>query len=84
MATLEKFFALSTCIHCRHTKELLEEHKVPFTPIYVDLLEGAERERVVEDQSRYNPDLTFPTLVFSDGKVITGFQRDKIKEELGL
>ncbi|KUJ96420.1 MAG: Glutaredoxin [Desulfonauticus sp. 38_4375] len=77
-------FALSTCIHCKNTKKFLDQKKVDYDCIYVDLLEGEEREKAIEEIKKYNPDLSFPTLVvLSNGKVVVGFQEDKIKEVLG-
>lgn len=84
MASLEKFFALSTCIHCRNTREFFEQNNVEINPIYIDKLEGAERETYLEEMSKYNSEMTFPTLVFSNGIVITGFRRAEISKELGL
>lgn len=84
MSSLKKFFALSTCIHCRHAREFFEKNNISINPIYVDKLDGPERDRIIEEQRGYNPELTFPTLVFHDGKVIVGFQRDAIARELGL
>jgi len=84
MASLDKFFALSTCIHCRHTKEFFDEHNVSYSLIYVDKAKGDERETILEEMGRYNPQLSFPTLVFSNGQVIIGFQPDAISQELDL
>ena len=84
MASLEKFFALSTCIHCRNTREFFEQNNVEINPIYIDKLEGDEREAHMEEMSKYNSEMTFPTLVFSDGTVIVGFRRAEISKELDL
>ena len=35
-------YALSTCIWCRKTRQLLEDEKVTYDYLYVDLLEGEE------------------------------------------
>ena len=84
MAQLEKFFALSTCIHCKHVREFLESKSVPCSPIYVDKASGHEREAIIADLSAYNAQVSLPTLVFSDGRVVVGFQQDIICKELGL
>lgn len=75
-------FALSTCQWCRKTRLLLEELKVDFNYIYVDLLEGEERSEIIEEVKKYNPQLSFPTLVLDDGEVIVGFNEEGIKEAL--
>jgi len=75
-------FALSTCQWCRKTRLLLEELEVDFSYIYVDLLEGEERSEIIEEVKKYNPQLSFPTLVLDDGEVIVGFNEEGIKEAL--
>lgn len=77
-------FALSTCIHCKNTKAFLDEKKASYDCVYVDLLQGEEREKAIEEIKKYNPNLSFPTLVFKkDGRVIVGFNEEEIKEALG-
>lgn len=75
-------FALSTCQWCRKTRLLLEELKVDFSYIYVDLLEGAERSEIIEEVKKYNSQLSFPTLVLDDEKTIVGFNEEGIREAL--
>ncbi|OPY22543.1 MAG: transcriptional regulator Spx [Methanobacterium sp. PtaU1.Bin097] len=75
-------FALSTCQWCRKTRLLLEELEVDFSYIYVDLLEGEERSEIIEEVKKYNPQLSFPTLVLDDGEVIVGFNEEGIREAL--
>lgn len=84
MAGLDKFFALSTCVHCRHAREFLEQNHVDVSPLYVDQQQGPGRQQALDDLRAYNPQLSFPTLVFNDGVVIVGFRPDEISKELGL
>jgi glutaredoxin len=49
----------------------------------VDLLEGDERQAILEDVKRFNPKCSFPTIIIGD-KVIVGFKEEEIKEALGL
>ncbi|MDD2219047.1 MAG: glutaredoxin domain-containing protein, partial [Desulfoplanes sp.] len=37
-----KLYALSTCIHCKNTKEFLDESNAEYDCCYVDKLEGDE------------------------------------------
>lgn len=74
-------YALSTCIWCRKTKELLTGLNVAFDYVYVDLLRGEERSKTVEEVRRHNPDLSFPTLVIED-RCIVGYKEKEIKEAL--
>lgn len=73
-------FALSTCGWCKKTRILLEELGVEYEYTYVDLLEGAEREEAIEEIKRWNPQLSFPTLVINDERCIVGFKQQDIRE----
>jgi glutaredoxin-like protein NrdH len=74
-------YALSTCIWCTKTKELLSSLGVGFNYIYVDLLKGNDRSKMVEEVKKYNPACSFPTLVVGD-KCIVGYKEKEIKEAL--
>ncbi len=76
-------FALSTCIWCRKTKMLLDEMRVKYDFIDVDLLTGEEKEKIREKMRQYNPQMSFPTIVIDDEICIKGFDEKRIKEELG-
>lgn len=78
-----RLFALTTCGHCRNTKKFLDKCSVDYDCVDVDLTHGEEREAVIEEIKKYNPHLSFPTLVIGD-KVIVGFRENEIKEALGL
>ncbi|MDR0338797.1 MAG: glutaredoxin family protein [Desulfovibrio sp.] len=78
------FYGLSTCVHCRHAREFLEEHNVQFDLHYVDLAEGDERNRLLEKVRGCNPGVSFPTIVVDNKKVIVGFQPDTLTEALEL
>lgn len=75
-------YALSTCGWCKKTRMLLEEMEVEYDYIYVDLLEGDERQEIIEQVKKWNPQLSFPTLVINNKESIVGFNEDKIRENL--
>ena len=75
-------YALSTCGWCKKTRMLLEDLGVEFNYVYVDLTEGEERSKVIEDVQKWNPQLSFPTVVINNKDVIVGFKEDQIKEKL--
>jgi glutaredoxin len=75
-------YALSTCGWCRKTKELLNELGVEYEYIYVDLLEDEDADTAMDEVKKWNPRLSFPTLVIDD-KCIVGFKEDEIREALG-
>ena len=70
-------YAISTCIYCKNTVKLLNEHNIKYELTYVDLLDKIERERVLDEVMKYNSHLTFPTLVI-DNKVIIGYDKERI------
>ncbi|WP_048192249.1 glutaredoxin family protein [Methanobacterium sp. SMA-27] len=75
-------FALSTCGWCKKTRALIEDLNVDYEYVYVDLLNGKEREEVVEMVKKWNPQVSFPTLIINDSKTIIGFKEDEIKEAI--
>ena len=72
-----KVYALSTCVHCKHAKEFLEEKHIPYDCVHVDYLTGEERTKIMDIVRKLNPALSFPTIVIGD-KVIVGFRRDEL------
>ena len=75
-------YALSTCMWCRKTKQLLDDLHVAYDFIEVDLLDKAEQEDVTADVKKWNPDGTFPTVVINGEICIVGYEPDKIRAEL--
>jgi glutaredoxin len=78
-----KIYTLSTCGHCKSTKKLLGECGVQYEFTDVDLLDGEERRRILEEVRGFNPKCSFPTIIIGE-KVIVGYKEDEIKEALGL
>ena len=78
-----RLFALSTCIWCKKTKEYLSSQGVAFDFIYVDQLKGEERAEAIAEVKKYNPNLSFPTLVIGE-RCIVGLKEKEIREALGL
>lgn len=77
-----RLYALSTCIWCRKTRQLLDELGIRYEYIYVDLLAGAEKDQVKEEVRQFNPRVSFPTVVIG-GKVIVGYDPDSIRQTIG-
>ena len=78
-----KIYTLSTCSHCKSTKKFLNDCKVKYEFVDVDLLNGEERAAIIEDVKKWNPRCSFPTIIIGD-KVIVGYKEKEIKEALGL
>jgi glutaredoxin-like protein NrdH len=78
-----KMYTLSTCSHCKATKKFLSDCEVRYDFVDVDLLEGEERQAIIEDVKKFNPRCSFPTIIIGE-RVIVGFKEDEIREALGL
>jgi glutaredoxin-like protein NrdH len=78
------FYGLSTCIWCKKTREFLTQQGVTFDYTYVDLLQGQEREEAKKQVQRWNPAISFPTVVIDNAQSIVGYKPEKLKEVLGL
>ncbi|MDO5836419.1 MAG: glutaredoxin family protein [Methanobacterium sp.] len=76
-------FALSTCGWCKKTRMLLEDVGAEYDYIYVDLLQGEKRQEVIQQVEKWNPQLSFPTLVINDEETIVGYNEDRVMEILG-
>lgn len=78
-----KIFTLSTCSHCKATKRFLNENGIAFEFVDVDQLQGTQRENILKEVVKYNPQRSFPTIIIGD-KIIVGFKEDDIREALGI
>jgi glutaredoxin-like protein NrdH len=77
-----KIYTLSTCSHCLRTKKFFKENGVEVEITDVDLLTGAEREKVMDEVRKLNPECTFPTICIDDD-VLVGFNKERILKALG-
>jgi len=75
-------FALSTCMWCRKTKQLLDSLGVSYDWIDVDLVDKSDQPDVTAEVKKWNPASTFPTVVINDDKCIIGFNPEKLQAEL--
>lgn len=78
-----RLYALSTCIWCRKTRELLKELGVDYYKVEVDLLGSEEKDEAMEEIKKWNPDRSFPTLVIDGQQCIVGYKPDDIRAALG-
>jgi glutaredoxin-like protein NrdH len=78
------FYGLSTCIWCKRTRQFLEDQGVKFDYVYVDLLQGQDRQEVLEQIRRWNPKASFPTVVVDGSRCVIGYRPEEIKEALEL
>ena len=73
-------YALSTCGWCKKTKNLLGELNVDFYYTDVDLLNTQEKESVIHEIVKWNPDCSFPSMVVDNKLCIVGFDENKIRD----
>lgn len=74
-------YALSTCIWCRKTRKLLDDLGVAYSVIEVDLIDDVNDKLEIQKEIRkWNPDVSFPTIVVNNKTCITGYDEDKIRE----
>jgi glutaredoxin len=83
MGLTVKLYALSTCSHCKCTKELLNECGVKYDCTDVDQLPKEEIQAMLEEIKRFNARCSFPTIIIGD-RVIVGHKEKEIREALGL
>jgi glutaredoxin-like protein NrdH len=75
-----RLYALSTCIWCKKARALLDELKIDYSYIYVDLLEKEENATTKTEIIKFNPRCSFPTIVINNESCIAGFDEQKIRE----
>ena len=78
-----KIFTLSTCSHCKATKKFLNDNGIKFEFVDVDQFQGADRENILNEVVKYNPQRSFPTIIIGD-RIIIGFKEDDIRKALGI
>jgi glutaredoxin len=77
-------YALSTCVWCKKTKEFFKNLGVEYSYVYLDQLNGKEREDNLKNLRKWNPRGSFPTIVINDKLCIVGFKEEEIKKSLDL
>jgi glutaredoxin len=77
------FYGLSTCVWCKKTRRLLDDLGVAYDYVYIDLLDSEEQERAMAEVRRWNPNESFPTLVFNESNCVLGFDENGIRRAVG-
>jgi glutaredoxin-like protein NrdH len=78
-----KVWALSTCPYCKMTKQYLSENDVAYEATDVDMLQGEERQKAIDEVKKLSGGTSFP-VVQIDGEVVVGFNKPRLKELLHL
>lgn len=77
-------YALSTCAWCKMAKQFLKDHDVEFEFVDVDKCSDEDLKEVKEDILSRGGHLSYPVIIINDKTLISGFQKDKIKETLKI
>jgi glutaredoxin len=83
MADKPKVYALSTCPYCKRTKRFLEQDKIAYECIDVDLLDDDKQDKVLEEVEKLTGRRSFPVVIIGKD-VIVGHDEDKLKKALKL
>jgi glutaredoxin len=73
-------YALSTCGWCKKTKALLDELGLAYDYLFINDLEGEEKEAARAEVMQWNPNCNFPTLVVGGTRCIVGYQEEAIRK----
>ncbi len=78
-------YGLTTCIHCKMARNLLEKGDEPWEEVWVDTLSPEEREPVMELlRSLVGERIGFPVVV-RDGELVgSGFRDGELQRTLGI
>jgi glutaredoxin-like protein NrdH len=82
LQTKIRLYSLSTCATCKLVKKFLETHGIPYELTEVDLLDSGEQWLMTKEVKRYNPQVTYPTLVIEE--VVVGPDEETLKKALGI
>jgi len=77
-------YALSTCIWCKKTKQMLRDLSVDFTFEDVDNLTGEPEKKAIDDIVKRTGKELYPTVIIDDKTAISGYKPDEVKKALGL
>jgi glutaredoxin-like protein NrdH len=77
-----RLYSLSTCPTCKTVRQLLEKHGIQYEVTEVDTLDSGEQWLMTKEVKRYNPKVTYPTLVIEE--VILEPDEETIKNALGI
>ena len=83
MAEKLKVYALSTCPYCKRTKRFLDEHKIAYVAIDVDLLDDDKQDKTLEELEKLTGKRAFPVVIVGK-EIIVGHDEEKLKKALKL
>jgi len=75
-------YTISTCGWCKKTKQLLKDKEIAYEYIDLDTCSKEEQKKAIEILKEKKIPVAFPVIVVNDDKVIQGFKKDDILEEI--
>jgi glutaredoxin len=83
MAEKPKVYALSTCPYCKRTRRFLDNHKIAYECIEVDLLDDDKQDKVMDEIEKLTGKRAFPVVVVGK-EIIVGHDEVKLKKVFKL
>ncbi|MCU0860384.1 MAG: glutaredoxin family protein [Thermoplasmata archaeon] len=83
MADKIKVYALSTCPYCKRTRKFLDDHKVVYELIEVDMLDDDAQDRALSEVEKLTGRQSFPVVVIG-GEHWVGHDEERLRKALRL
>lgn len=83
MAPKPKVYALSTCPYCKRTRRFLDDHKIAYDCIEVDMLDDSKQDEVLDEVEKLTGRRSFPVVIIGK-EIIVGHDEAKLRKALGL
>ena len=74
-------YALSTCGWCKKSKRLLLELEVSYQYVDVDLQSNEDQDGIDAILAKYDPNISYSTIVINEDHIIKGFDPVAIRGE---
>jgi glutaredoxin-like protein NrdH len=74
-------YGLTTCPHCKRTRDFLESVGADFEIIWLDKLGEDEKKKAIEEVRKISGSYSVPLVVMGD-KWVLGYSKDKLQELL--
>jgi len=76
-------YALSTCPYCKRTKRFLDEHKIHYDHVDVDMLDDDKADEALEKVEKLTGRQSFPVVVIGP-EVIVGHDEERLRKALKI
>lgn len=83
MAEKPKVYALSTCPYCKRTRRFLDDHKISYECVEVDLLDDKKQDEVMDEIEKLTGKRSFPVVIVGK-EIIVGHDEAKLKKVFKL